>query len=148
MRALILLATVACAGATAAPSPAVAIANGKPGAFTLEAKATVKLRLVASIEALRDGKWTDVSKYADLGTGYRLVERCERKPSPPTCIELAAGAKLSPVPWTGMSCSSQCNMDCDKNAPLPAGDYRLVVTTCDGAATFAGPAFRFDGRPR
>jgi hypothetical protein len=152
MRVFLLLVVAACTAATATPVPDISITNGKAGAFTVEARVPVKLQLRASIEALRDGKWTDVSTYFDLGAGYRLVARCDtRRPEKPAardCIDLAAGAKLAPVPWTGMSCSSQCNGDCDKNAPLAAGDYRLVVKTCDGATTVAGAAFHFDGRAR
>ncbi len=142
---------IACNPTHAGTPPAVSITNGKPGAFTLEARSAVKLRLLASIEGLRGGTWSDVSKSFDLGAGYRLVAQCEtrrpEKPAAQACIALAAGGKLAPVPWSGMSCSSQCNGDCDKNVPLPAGDYRLVVTTCDGATTFTGPAFHFDGQP-
>jgi hypothetical protein len=151
--ARLLVTGLVCAGAIAAagPPPGVSITNGKPGAFVLQARTAVKLRLIASIESLRDGKWSDVSQRFDLGGGYRLVAQCESrrpgKPAADACVELAADAKLVPVPWSGMSCSSQCNGDCDKNVPLPAGDYRLVVTTCDGATSFAGPAFHFDGKP-
>ncbi len=141
---------LACSGAQAGP-PALSITNGKPGVFTLAAKSAVKLRVLASIEGLRDGKWSDVSRSFDLGAGFRLVAQCDthrpEKPAAQACVELAAGTQLVPVPWSGMSCSSQCNKLCDKNAPLPAGDYRLVVTSCDGATTYTGPAFHFDGRP-
>jgi hypothetical protein len=142
MRALLVLAIAACTAATAAPGPAVTVANGRPGEFTIEAKAAIRLRSIGAIQGLRDGRWADVS--VDLDTGYKLVQ-CDTKPD---CLDLAAGAKLSPRPWTGMSCSSQCTHACDKNAPRPAGEYRLVVTSCDGNATFAGPSFHFDGKPR
>lgn len=154
---LLLLAcssVAACRIAEASPPPAVSITNGKPGAFTLEAKASVKLRVLASIEGLRDSKWVDVSTGFDLGAGYRLVARCDGPVRAPgaqpesACLELAIGDTLTPVPWSGMSCSSQCNSTCKKNTPLPVGDYRLVVTTCDLATTFRGPAFHLDGRPR
>ena len=137
MRALV-LALVACTAADADPAPAVTITNLGPGRFVIDGKA--KLRTAASIEGLRDGKWTPVSQYFDLGAGYRLVDTCSAKTS--DCVELAG--TLTPVPWSGMTCSSQCNMSCRANAPLPAGDYRLVVTTCDGASTIAGPSFHFD----
>jgi hypothetical protein len=143
---LLAIAASACAAAAADPADPIAITNGAPGAFTVTARVDTKLQTVAAIEALRDGKWTDVSSGFDLGTGYRLVERCGGQPA--RCVELAPKAKLSPVAWSGMSCSSQCNRECDKNAPLAAGDYRLVVRTCDGATSVAGPAFHFDGKPR
>jgi hypothetical protein len=146
--ALLLSLCVACNTAQAGP-PALSITNGKPGVFTLEAKSPIKVRVLASIESLRDNKWSDVSGSFDLGAGYRLVAKCETrrpvKPAAKDCIEIT---HLEPVPWSGMSCSSQCNGTCDKNGPLPAGDYRLVVTSCDGATTFTGEAFHFDGRPQ
>lgn len=145
MRILVLaLAIAACTPAGADPTPAVTITNGKPGEFKLDAKSAVKLKTLASIEMLRDGKWTNVSDRFDLGDGYRLVERCDGKPG--ACLDLAAGASLSPVPWTGYSCSSQCNKSCDKNVQYGEGDYRLVVTSCDGKATFTGPTFHLPKR--
>ena len=146
MTKLTLVLLAACAGAAAQPTPVIVVTNGKPGAFTIVANATTKLATLARIEAMRDGKWVDVSRGFDAGDGYRLIEACD--PKPPTCFDMAAGAKRVPVPWSGMSCSSQCNGTCDKNGPLPAGDYRLVVTTCDGTIPFTGPTFRFDGKAR
>ena len=48
---------------------------------------------------------------------------------------------LRPVPWTGMSCSSQCNHACDKNRWFGGGRFRFVVTSCDGKSRFEGPIF-------
>ena len=82
VRALILAAAFsfgACAPVAAEPAPALTITNVKPGAFKLDAKSAVKLKTLASIESLRDGKWVDVSKNFDVGDGYRLVERCDAK---------------------------------------------------------------------
>lgn len=150
MRALVMLVAVvwfaACTAATAGPSPSVTITNGKPGAFMIHVRAATALRTVASIEGVRDGMWASVAARLDGGDGYRLVARCDAKPG--ACITLAAGATLAPVPWSGMSCSSQCNATCDKNAPLAAGDYRLVLTSCDGKQTFTGPVFKMDGKAR
>ncbi len=138
MRCLLVLLT-ACASVSADPRPPLAIANGRPGAFVLTATAAVELDTMADIEALRDGKWTVVSDNFDTTGGYLLVPRCDGTPSP--CTSLAAGAKLAPVPWTGMSCSSQCNKTCRANARFPEGDYRLVVSSCEQHARIAGPAF-------
>jgi hypothetical protein len=144
--ALALVATLWAAAAPADPAPAVTIANGKPGAFTVHAPAATKLRTLAAIEGRRDGAWIDVSAGFDSGDGYRLIARCDARPG--ACVTLAAGATLAPVPWSGMSCSSQCNHTCDKNAPLAAGEYRLVLTSCDGKRTFVGPVFQMDGKDR
>jgi len=140
MRTLAFLALAACSAAGADPKPALTIANGKPGAFTLTANEAVKLKTVASIERKDDkGKWADISKGFDVGVGYRLIAACTDKA--PECVSIAAGGTLSPEPWTGYTCSSQCNGDCDKNGRYGEGDYRLVVTSCDGKATFTGPVF-------
>jgi hypothetical protein len=143
MRLLFIFA-IACSSASADPSPAVQIKNGKPGEFTLTASSTVELQTVASIEMLRDGKWIDISKGFDVGDGYRLIAGCGGKPD--KCMTLAKGGSLSPVPWSGYSCSSQCNKTCDKNVQYGEGDYRLVVTSCDGKQTFTGPAFHMPKR--
>ena len=141
MMKLLLLFTIACSSAVADPRPALTIANGKPGEFTLTANSAVELATVASIETLRDGKWIQISKNFDLGDGYRLIAGCGGKPD--KCTKLAAGGMLTPVPWSGYSCSSQCNQTCDKNVQYGEGDYRLVVTSCDGKQTFTGAAFHW-----
>lgn len=141
MRALLLFA-VACGSATAAPPPAVTITNLGPGRFALDATSAIKLKTVASLEVHRDGKWISVSDAFDVGKGYRLVATCGGTAA--DCVDLAAGGALVPVAWSGFDCSAQCNGTCRANAPQPAGDYRLVVTTCDGKTTFTGPAFHFD----
>jgi hypothetical protein len=124
-------------------APAVTITNSSgQGHFQIQTHEPVKLQTIATIEGLRSGKWTPIS--VDLGEGYKLLDHCEAKPPP--CV--AVNGTLTPPPWTGMSCSSQCNDECDKNAPVSAGEYRLVVKTCDGASTITGPSFHFDGQAR
>ena len=116
-----------------------------PGMFEIEntSSAPVKLATAARIER-EDG--TPLA--LDLGNGYRLVEQCPVA-EPPACVEVPAGAKLRPVPWSGLSCSSQCNGNCDKNVWQGGATYRFVVKTCDGAATVASPVFAipFNSRP-
>jgi hypothetical protein len=136
-------ALAACSPVAADPAPPVTITNVSVGKFSIEAtKSPVKLQVVADIQGLRDGKWQSMP--VDAGRGYRLLSGCGDIKD--TCITVAT--KIEPVPWTGMSCSSQCNKTCDKNAPLAAGDYRLVVKTCDDGKPIAGPSFHFDGKPR
>ncbi len=57
----------------------------------------------------------------------------------PECVELAPGAELRPPPWTGALGDAQCG--CDECRPAPAGRYRFVVTTCDGAHDVASDPF-------
>jgi len=52
---------------------------------------------------------------------------------------------LRPVPWSGMSCSSQCTFNCNKNSFL-RGRFRFVVTSCDGKSRFEGPVFELPDR--
>jgi hypothetical protein len=97
----------------------------------------VKLATVARIEQKSGGDWK-LLEHLDLNSGYRLVERCAD--TPPACIDLLATTPLHPVPFRGFNCSAQCNDTCAANVWLGPGTFRLVVSTCDGAAV-AGPPF-------
>ncbi len=124
--------------ATAAPAP-VEITNVLPGRFAITSKDGIGLDPRAIIEKQgKDGQWSALTGL-ELGRGFALRLGCDREPEP--CVQLGAGRELSPVPLTGMSCSSQCNQSCDKNAWLGAGSYRLTVRTCDGKPAASGPAF-------
>jgi len=125
----------------ALPPPPVVVTVMTPGAFEIEntTRAPVKLATEARIE--RDGAPLDAVD------DYRLVEDCSAKPD--ACVEIPAGATLRPVPWTGFSCSSQCNQNCDKNVWMGgAASFRFAVKTCDGARTIRTPAFTMPRDPR
>lgn len=136
--------TPSAAPAPATPSVAaptadeLSITNLAPGSFALHAGAAIGLRTVARIERRDDaGQWLPLASL-DLGQGYRLIASCSETPG--ACIELAAGAELRPVPFSGMGCSSQCNGSCRKNVFLGPATMRLSIDTCDGRR-LDGPAF-------
>lgn len=62
-------------------------------------------------------------------TGLALRRDCAHEAE--RCVTLAPGAELLPPDWLGTSGDVQCA--CTRCGPVEPGDYRLVVTTCDGA---------------
>lgn len=72
----------------------------------------------------------------DLGS-MKLVASCAQ--SAAGCVRVDERG-FRPVPWSGMSCSSQCNRSCDKNQRL-SGRFRFVVKSCDGKTRYEGPVF-------
>ncbi|WP_316202574.1 MULTISPECIES: hypothetical protein [unclassified Bradyrhizobium] len=129
--------------ADATVSDAVEIRNGPtPGALELRAHGTVELAPELIVEQQRDdGSFKRVS-YLDHD-GIKLVASCDQRPS--TCVKVDERG-LRPEPWSGMSCSSQCNRKCDRNVPLH-GRFRFVVMSCDGATRFEGPVFELPEVP-
>ena len=110
-----------------------------PGAFgefrLVNRGPAVRLNSVVKVQRKVDGAWQD----APVANLY-LIQSCAPA-APPECVELAAGARLKPVPWTGNSCSSQCVQNCNLDGALPAGAYRFLVTTCDRKRRFVSPQF-------
>ncbi|WP_315736217.1 hypothetical protein [Bradyrhizobium sp. SZCCHNR1093] len=151
MRALIGLLTCAMLLAWPARAPAadaggggaVEIRNGPtPGELELRAHGTVELAPELIVEEQRaDGTFKRV-QHLDRDT-LRLVASCDRRPG--TCVTIDEGG-LRPVPWSGMSCSSQCNQRCDRNVPLH-GRFRFVVMSCDGGTRFEGSVFELPEEP-
>ncbi|MBK8234017.1 MAG: hypothetical protein KBB21_33655 [Nannocystaceae bacterium] len=130
--------SVTPATATTSAPTELTLVNLAPGSFALKADAAIGLRTVARLERRDDqGHWQPLTGL-DLGQGYRLIASCDERPG--ACIELAAGAELRPVAFSGMGCSSQCNQECDKNVFMGPATLRLSVDTCDGR-TLDGPAF-------
>lgn len=69
-----------------------------------------------------------------------LRPSCDAAPPADRCVTLIAGAELRPPPWLGTTGSGQCA--CREGCkPAPAGTYRFVVRTCDGAHEIAGAPF-------
>lgn len=104
-----------------------------PGALVIRNRGNAPTRLAwaAAIERKTDGGWTR------MATELRLFEQCPEPPPPPdACVELAPGATLRPRPWSGFFGCTQCDT-CRANAPAAAGTYRFVVTSCDGATSYA-----------
>lgn len=76
--------------------------------------------------------WSDVE-----GTSLDLRFSCED--AAPECVTLAPGAIYLPPPWMGLVGDAQCL--CERCAPAPAGEYRLVVRSCSRAHTVEGEPF-------
>lgn len=72
----------------------------------------------------------DSGRYPN-GPLIQLTEKCEHVDAG-ACIRLPAGGKITPVPWTGFDCDSQCPRPCRANAYLGPGRFRYVVKSCDG----------------
>lgn len=128
--------------ATPARGPRVEVRNGAtPGSLEIVAHDAISLDAKLIVErATSTGGFEPVPLDLD---SMRLVESCSDKIG--TCVALEAGRTLKPVPWSGMSCSSQCNQTCDKNV-YRAGRHRFVVVACDGKQRFEGPVFEMPAR--
>jgi hypothetical protein len=135
--------TIAVATVDAAPSSApfdVVVTNLAPG--EIEVTSDSGARVATATRAERhdpSGAWVPMD--LDLGGGLRLVESCSVAPT--ECTTLAPHVPIRAVPWSGMSCSSQCNPNCDKNVWRGPGEFRFVVTSCAGdpKAEVVGPTF-------
>jgi hypothetical protein len=124
-------------------APAVQVRNGpSPGSLELRANGTAELAPELIVERqLGDGSFEPVQNL-DLGS-MKLVTACDQRAN--SCVRVDE-RRLRPVPWSGMSCSSQCNHSCDKNVRLH-GRFRFVVTSCDGKTRFEGPVFELPKTP-
>ncbi|WP_316205807.1 hypothetical protein [Bradyrhizobium sp. SZCCHNS1012] len=144
-RALIGLLTVAMLLAWPARTPAadaggdaaVEIHNGpRFGELELRAHGTVELASELIVEQQRDDGTFERAGDLDRDS-LKLVASCDRPPG--TCVRIDERG-LRPKPWSGMSCSSQCNRGCDRNFPM-YGRFRFVVMSCDGRTRFEGAVF-------
>ncbi|CAL80093.1 hypothetical protein; putative signal peptide [Bradyrhizobium sp. ORS 278] len=145
LRALACLLTCALALAWPARSPAadasasatVEILNGPtPGELAVRAHGRVELAPELIVEEQRDDGSFERVTDLDGGT-MRLVASCDQRPG--ACVTIDERG-LRPEPWSGMTCSSQCNGNCDRNYPL-WGRFRFVVMSCDRRTRFEGRVF-------
>ncbi len=113
-----------------------------PGAFEVVNRGgAMDLAWEVEVEKAVDGEWRPI-----VVEQLELVERCgESKNSP--CRTLEKGAVLRPVPWTGYSCSSQCNEACRANVYYGPGRFRFVVWDCPKRQRFEGPPFELPSDP-
>ncbi|XUM23061.1 hypothetical protein ACRAVF_06470 [Bradyrhizobium oligotrophicum S58] len=141
--AVVLMWPARAPAADASGPVALEIHNGPtPGHLELRAHGSVELAPELIVEQQRDdGSFKRVS-HLDRDT-IKLVASCDQRPG--TCVTIDDHG-LRPVPWSGMSCSSQCNGKCDRNFPLH-GRFRFVVMSCDGATRFEGPVFELPEVP-
>jgi hypothetical protein len=123
--------------------PAVQVRNRpSPGSLKLRLNGTAELAPELIVERqLGDGSFEPLQNL-DLGS-MRLVTSCDQRIN--TCVRVDERG-VRPVPWSGMSCSSQCNHSCDKNVRLH-GRFRFVVRSCDGELRFEGPVFELTKAP-
>ncbi|GLH82480.1 hypothetical protein SSBR45G_73890 [Bradyrhizobium sp. SSBR45G] len=150
LRALACLLTFALAlawpvqaPATDASAPAtVEIINGPtPGELALRAHGTVELAPELIVEEQRDDG--SFGRVLDLDGGtMKLVASCDQRAG--SCVTIDERG-LRPEPWSGMSCSAQCNGNCDRNYPL-SGRFRFVVMSCDGRTRFEGRSSNCPGQ--
>lgn len=77
-------------------------------------------------------RWEEVS-----AARIELRFSCEDEAA--ECVTLAPGAVYIPPAWLGTQGDAQCT--CTRCAPAPAGTYRFVATSCNGAHTISGDAF-------
>jgi hypothetical protein len=76
-----------------------------------------------------------------LDSAFDLRERCERPA--PECLPLIPGAELRPPAWDPSVGGVQCAeaSAAKKGDPLPKGEYRMVITTCEHGLEIASPPF-------
>jgi hypothetical protein len=107
-----------------------------PGAFeVVNHGGVVDLAWEVGVEQASDGEWRRV-----MVEQFELVERCGQPKGSP-CRTLEKDAVVRPVPWTGYSCTSQCNEACRANVYYGQGRFRFVVWDCSKQHRFEGPPF-------
>lgn len=124
-------------------SPSIEVRNlGSPGAFeVVNSGEAIDLAWEVGVEKSLDAEWRPVEVEQ-----FELVEKCgEPKDSP--CRTLEEGAAIRPVPWTGYSCTSQCNEACRANVYYGPGRFRFVVWNCSKRLRFEGPPFELPADP-
>ncbi len=90
-----------------------------------------ELRSRLTLQRREGERWTDLRTRIDLRFS------CEEEAS--ECVTLAPGAEYIPPPWLGTDGDAQCV--CTRCGPAPAGTYRFVATSCNGAHTALGEPF-------
>lgn len=123
------------------PPPTLAIrGEPRPGrvGIVVENRGEALVRLAPRIEIEREteGAWSILAGLGEL----TLRPDCEQ--DAPSCIELVPGAALHPPEWLAATGQAQCR--CVRCTPAPAGTYRFVVQSCDGAHRIAGEPFEID----
>lgn len=81
-------------------------------------------------------------RFAPLEGLGRVTLRSSCEAPAPRCVTLAPGAEIFPPDWLGTTGDAQCA--CEECGPAPAGRYRVVAKSCDGAKTYAGEPFAIE----
>jgi hypothetical protein len=112
------------------PGRAVGLRVANTGGTTLSVDSTLAL------EHESGGRFVPLE-----GMG-RVTLRGSCASAAPRCVTLAPGAEIFPPDWLGTTGDAQCA--CEACAPAPAGRYRFVARSCDGAKTYAGEPFAIE----
>jgi hypothetical protein len=99
----------------------------------------VSLRAGVIVEVDSGGTFASAPSTSTLALRYDCAHEADG------CVTLAPGAELLPPEWLGTWGDMQCV--CTRCGPVPAGNYRLVVTTCDGAHRIESNAFAMGDSP-
>ena len=126
----------------AAESAPVAIRNlARAGAFAVTNRAAeIALSRHVGVQRLHQGQWVDVT--SDLA----LVATCGAPAG--DCVSLRAGATITPVPWNGLSCGSQCPASCRANVHYGPARIRFVLSVCGSGQKVYGPPFELPAYSR
>jgi hypothetical protein len=62
-------------------------------------------------------------------------------------LRLAHEQSLTPLPWTGGFCSSQCTEACHAEGFAPSGFYRFVIATTGQHQRFVSDRFEWSANP-
>jgi len=108
-----------------------------PGSFIVKNIGSKPIRMSSQIrvQVYKNSAWQDVPS-----TSLSFVIACTAK-SNTKCVEISAGGTIAPIPWTGFSCSVQCDIACRANAYYGPGKFRFVIHACDDKQTYFGSPF-------
>jgi len=130
-------------GLLASPNAVEVSPAASPGTVRIQnvGAGAIQLAWAIRVEQRFEGGWRPVA-VDHLG----LRETCENAPAP-ACVTLSPGESLTPAPWTGYSCSAQCDETCRANVYHGPGGFRLYVQSFDGEQKFYGPSFELEADP-
>lgn len=138
---------LASAGTAPLPPPTPGPApSGGAVEVRLLGKRPTAFQVVVSGDAIDLSRDVTIEHEADsgrypIGGIIQLIESCDKQLDAGTCVSLPAKGTITPVPWTGFTCDSQCPRACRANAYLGPGVFRYVVKSCDGKRQWASPYF-------
>ena len=112
------------------PGRAVGLRVANTGSTTLSVDAALTIEREAN------------GRFAPLEGIGRVTLRRSCEATAPGCVTLAPGAEIFPPDWLGTTGDAQCA--CEECGPAPAGRYRVVAKSCDGAKTYASEPFAID----
>lgn len=116
----------------------------KHGSFEVENSSgnEVELSWQIAVERKEGDEWKRLTSVTELN----LIEKCGMSKDS-SCMRLAGGAKISPVPWTGWAYRAQCRKNSRKDRYYGPGTFRFIVKSCDGKQEYYGPEFEMPKTP-